>query len=156
MSAPEGNQFWKQRTKHGRDKLFSDPEVFRIECEKYFQWCDDNPWVKNEAVKAGDRFGELVHVPTSRPYTIKGLCLFLNIDEGTLTNYEKDNGFFGVISRVKDIIYTNKFEGAIVGAYNANIISRDLGLVDKADLTTKGEAIRVAVVTLPNGGEIEI
>lgn len=27
MGAPKGNQFWKLRSKHGRDKLFSSPEI---------------------------------------------------------------------------------------------------------------------------------
>jgi hypothetical protein len=43
MGAPKGNQFWKLRSKHGRDTLFESPEkMWEAACE-YFQWCDDNP-----------------------------------------------------------------------------------------------------------------
>lgn len=145
MGAPAGNQFWKQRTKHGRDKLFSDSKVLEMECEAYFEWCDSNPWVKNEAVKAGDHFGELVHVPTVRPYTIKGLCLYLDIDETTLSDYEKNKDFSRIISRVKNIIYTQKFEGATVGAFNANIISRELGLTEKTENIHKLKGAKIVI-----------
>lgn len=38
-----GNQFWKRRSKHGRDKLFKTPDVLWEAACEYFQWCDDNP-----------------------------------------------------------------------------------------------------------------
>jgi hypothetical protein len=58
----------------------------------------------------------------------------LNIDEDTLNTYGKADThkeFHGVVTRVKDIIYTQKFEGASAGLLNPNIIARDLGLADK-------------------------
>jgi hypothetical protein len=54
---------------------------------------------------------------------------------------ETDKDFLVVTARIEQIIYTQKFEGAAVGIFNANIISRDLGLIDKSDLTSKGEKI---------------
>ena len=42
-----------------------------------------------------------------------------------------------VIHKIEDCIYNQKFEGAIIGLYNANIIARDLGLSDKNELTGK-------------------
>jgi hypothetical protein len=138
MGAPKGNQFWKQRTKHGVDKLFSSPEVLYEEACKYFQWCDDNPWQKHEPVKAGPEFGNTVQAPIARPYTISGLCLFLKIDQATLYSYETSEShkdFHKVVTCIKEIIYTQKFEGAAVGAFNANIIARDLGLKDSQEIT---------------------
>jgi hypothetical protein len=38
-------------------------------------------------------------------------------------------------------MFTQKFEGATVGAFNANIIARDLGLKDQTDVTTNGNDI---------------
>ena len=50
MAAPKGNQFWKLHSKHGRDTLFSTPDLMWEAACEYFQWCDDNPWrvVKNK------------------------------------------------------------------------------------------------------------
>jgi len=44
-----------------------------------------------------------------------------------------------VIRAINAIMYTNKFDGASCGLYNANIIARDLGLADKKDVKNSGE-----------------
>lgn len=152
MAAPKNNKFWELRTKHGRDKLFSTPDLLWTAATEYFQWCDDNPWIKNEAIKSGDLAGQIIKVPTSRPYTIKALCLYLGVNAQYFTDFKNglkpnekdiDKDFSLVITRIEETIYTQKFEGATVGTFNANIIARDLGLTDKKELdhTTKGESI---------------
>jgi hypothetical protein len=40
QGAPKGNEFWKLRSKHGRDKLFATPELFWQAALEYFQWND--------------------------------------------------------------------------------------------------------------------
>lgn len=141
MAAPKGNHYWQMAdpTKIGKPKVFKTPkELWDKACE-YFKWCDEHPWIVIDAAKGGDRFGEHVEIPTARPYTISGLCIFLNCDEKTLYNYETAEGyqeFFPVTHAIKNVIYTQKFEGATVGAFNANIIARDLGLVDKQEVAT--------------------
>lgn len=140
--APKGNQFWLLRSKHGRDKLFSSPKLLWDAACEYFQWCKDHPITANQAVKAGDHFGEQVMVDLDRPFTISGLCIYLDCDEDTLNNYgsNKDyKDYFGVVSKIKRIIYTQKFEGAAVGIFNANIIARDLGLSDLTKTEHSGE-----------------
>lgn len=138
MGAPKGNQFWKLRSKHGRDKLFASPEMLWEAACDYFQWCDENPWVKSEAIKSGDLAGTIVRIPTARPYTLTGLCLYLDCNSKYFTEFEanlkeSDKDFSEVITRIRETIYSQKFEGAAVGAFNANIISRDLGLADKQE-----------------------
>lgn len=141
MAAPAGNQFWKLRYKHGRDKLFSTPDQLWGACSEYFNWCDSHPWWKNEAVKSGDLAGQIIKVPIARPYTLSGLCIYLDVS----TSYWKDlkasenlsEDYSAIIIRVEEIIYTQKFEGAAVGAFNANIIARDLGLREKQDVDVR-------------------
>ena len=43
MAAPEGNQFWKLRGKHGRDRIIKDPVALEENANEYFQHCIDNP-----------------------------------------------------------------------------------------------------------------
>lgn len=138
MAAPEGNQFWRLRTKHGRDKEYETPEVMWEEIAGYFQWCDDNPWMKNEAVKSGDLAGQIISIPTARPYTIGGLCIYLGISQDAWKDYCKRKDFIGITTHAEEAIRTQKFEGAAVGAFNANIIARDLGLSEKNDLNHSG------------------
>lgn len=167
MGAPKGNQFWKLRSKHGRDKLFASPELlWKAACE-YFQWCENNPWMKQEQVKQpgkGFRNDEgdyvapqlLVEIPTARPFTMQGLCLYLDASVGYFRTFkselkEVDKGFLTVITRIEETIYMQKFEGASVGAFNANIIARDLGLTDKTENKTvvsgKVSLLRVQPIT---------
>ena len=136
MSAPIGNQFWKQRTKHGRDKIFSSPEALWEAAIEYFEYTDSRKW---NVVDYKGKDIERVEIPTDTPYTLHGLCIFLDVNTAYFRQFKDDSKDFStVITRIEEIIYTQKFEGAAVGAYNANIISRDLGLADKRETEIKG------------------
>lgn len=156
MPAPKNNQFWKNRTKHGRDKIFSDPEILWAEACRYFDWCDKHPL---ESVEFNGKDAIECIVPKMRAYTWTGLETFLDIESfreyKTNPTYKE---FSQVISRIERIIYTQKFEGAAAGLLNANIISRDLGLIDKKDMTTDGQPIsdKKPVTLLPDGTKLEI
>ena len=144
MAAPKGNQFWKLQSKYGRDKLYSSPELLWDAACEYFQWCDDNPWVKIETTTKGtDKEGnpkeESKTIPTARPYTIEGFCLYCGSSRDWWNKFRqaKHKAFLGVVARIDQTIYRQKFEGAAVGAFNASIIARDLGLSEKTELTGK-------------------
>lgn len=165
MAAPKGNEFWKMRTKTGRNRLFAEPEaLWEAACE-YFQWCDEHPWTtrkatqKNVPVKVvkdkeivieNQQQTQQEVTPTSRPYSLMGMCVYL----GASTNWwnefrsacinKRDKDFLEVIARVEETIKTQQFEGACVGAFNANIIARTLGLADKqeVDHTTQGKPFK--------------
>lgn len=139
MAAPEGNEFWKLRSKHGRDKLFQTPGLLWEAACEYFEWSNDNPWYRNEAVKSGDNCGTIIKVPIERPFTMSGLCLYLGCSDGYLRTFKltASEDFLAVIEQIEKTCYTQKFEGAAVGAFNANIIARDLGLTDKSESDLK-------------------
>ncbi|WP_255720688.1 DNA-packaging protein [Spirosoma oryzicola] len=42
-----------------------------------------------------------------------------------------DEAFQWAIARIEDVIYSHKFEGAVLGYFNANIITRELGLQNR-------------------------
>lgn len=132
MGAPKGNQFWKLRSKHGRDKLFATPILLWDAACEYFEWCEKNP------IEAQDNKGtkNVNVVKFNRPFTLKGFCLFCDATEHWYDNFkaalkeENDKDFLYICRKIEDIIYNQKFEGATIGIYNANIIARDLGLSD--------------------------
>lgn len=141
MSAPIGNQFWKLRSKHGRDKLFATPELLWEAATEYFEWCDNHPWTKKDWV-GKDAFE--VEREVSRPYTLSGLCVYLDCSTSYFREFkriiqDKDKDFLTVITRIEEVMFTQKFEGAAVGAFNANIISRDLGLTEKQTIEHGGQ-----------------
>lgn len=133
MSAPKGNQFWKARTKHGRDKIFASDELLWEACCEYFQWVEDNPLWEN---KVAQYQGEVIDMPVAkmRAMTISGLCLFLDITRETWGQWRKDKDFSDVVTRAEEVIYSQKFAGAAADLLNANIIARDLGLADKTEV----------------------
>jgi hypothetical protein len=131
MSAPKGNQFWKLRSKHGRDKIFQTPELLWESCCEYFEATDARKWIRTEF---NGKDATECKVPTETPYTWTGLYLFLDIDHKTWDLYANRDEFIPISTRVRNIIFTQKFEGAAVGAFNANIIARDLGLKDESNV----------------------
>ena len=136
MGAPKGNQFWKMRSKHGRDKIFETSDIMWEACCEYFEWCIDNPLIEID-YKGKDAIR--VELPKMRPYTLQGLSLFLDVNSEYFTQFERavkekedqeSKDFSRIITRVKEIIYNQKFTGAACGFLNQNIIARDLGLKD--------------------------
>lgn len=148
MAAPKGNQFWKLRSSHGRDKLFTSPELLWEAATEYFNWVDSHPWYNVEQAKGNSKPIEkkdgtyefppnLAKIPTARPYTLTGFLIYINVNKGYWSEFKKSGhqDFSEVIDLIENVIYTQKFEGAAVGAFNATIIARDLGLRDKTELS---------------------
>lgn len=155
MGAPVGNQFWKLRSTHGRERLFETPEILWEACAEYFETCDENPFIKQEAktVNIGNYQSEIAiaDMKVMRPYTIQGLCRYLNANTQYFNQFEdslkdkedeRSKGFSLILTRVREIIYEQKFSGAASGFFNAMIISRDLSLKDSSAIEHKG---------IPNG-----
>lgn len=167
MGAPKGNQFWKKRSKHGRDKLFASPQLLWEACEQYFKWCVNNPLIELEQIKNPPRPyrkkdgewvtpSQFVELPKMLAFTIQGLCRYLDTNSRWFNEFEealkeegKENdpltkGFSDICTRVREIIYEQKFTGAAAGLLNPMIIARDLSLRDKSE------------VSGPNGGPLQI
>ena len=140
MAAPTGNQFWLQRSSHGRKPKFKNPDDLWDACCEYFQWVEDNPLYEDGLVTFQ---GAAKHEPLAkmRAMTITGLCIFLDIARSTWDAWRSVEAFSDIVTRVDEVIRTQKFEGASAGLLNPNIIARDLGLAEKQDQTVKGEMV---------------
>lgn len=136
MAAPAGNEFWKQRSSHGRKPIFATPDDLEAACAEYFEWAEANPLFEAQAF-AYQGVVTMQPVAKMRAMTVAGLCIFLDISQQAFGEYRDREGFGEVTARVDDIIRTQKFAGAAAGLLNANIIARDLGLADKSELTGK-------------------
>ena len=130
MPAPFKNKFWTIRSKHGRDKIFSSPDMLLEQAYEYFESVIKNPLRELKVFGSGYK----TRVPLMRPFTQRGLFLFLNIDRKTWDLYSNREDFIPITERIEDIIYNQKLEGAVVGLFKENIISRELGLADKSQI----------------------
>ena len=136
MAAPKGNEFWKARAKHGRDKILGDPEVLWEECQGYFEWVRDNPLMEARPFAYQGEV-TMANVPRMRAMTLEGLCLYLGMGRQTWRDRRNDKDLSEVVTRVEEIIRAQKFEGAAADLLNPNIIARDLGLADKQEHTSE-------------------
>lgn len=123
MPAPKGNQFWKERAKHGRDTLFATPELLWDAACEYFTKTDERKWIKEDWV---GKNAKKVERKTETPYTLSGLCLYIRCNKHYFNDFKTNcsEGFSEVIARIEEIIQTQQIEGALVGAFNSNIVAR--------------------------------
>jgi hypothetical protein len=138
MAAPKGNKYWEFRHKHGRDHKYT-PDGLWEEALKYFDWIEDNP-LREEELFAFQGHVTRESKTKMRAMTIVSFCIFADIDNKTFQNYREQEDFIPIVTRIENIIRSQKFEGASAGLLNANIIARDLGLKDesKIDHTNAG------------------
>lgn len=139
MAFEKGNKFWEIRSKHGRDKLFSSPEILWEAAIEYFKWCDDNPLMEAKAFA----FRGIVTVeslPKMRAYTLDGLCLYLDCSSSYFRVFKSRDTVVkelweSTIDKIERTIYNQKFTGAAADLLNPVIIARDLGLAEKQEQT---------------------
>lgn len=138
MSAPKGNQFWKARTKHGRDRVIEDPETLAEAADEYFQWCEENDVSYND-FRGKD--ADEVYIRKPRPFTKEGLARFCHLAQWRSIEELKSvsNDFSQVVTRIEGIIADQKYTYAVTGIFNSLIVARDLGLKDSTESKTDGK-----------------
>lgn len=141
----------------GRKRIFKTAAEFIAEFLDYVRWCEENPIVSKKASKRekGEAGSELRTEAESkrRPMSMYGLCAHLgvsrkyfemaikNLDGKGDSKTEEEKELFTALIRARAIIENQMFEGACVYDFNPNIIIRALGLGEKVDMTSDGEAI---------------
>lgn len=144
MAAPAGNDFYKMvKAPTGRPVKFESAQELWLVALQYFEWVQENPLYE---LKIFQYQGEIVEkeMPKMRAMTETAFCLWAGISTETFRSYKKANSedvedFFVVSHKIADIIYGQKFEGAAADFLNANIIGRELGLVDKSERELSGQ-----------------
>ncbi len=135
--------------KRGRPRRFPTPEDLWKACEGYFRWVADNPLHEERVFHFQ---GEITRVAVSkmRAMTITGLCLHLGITHQMWSEHRQRDGYTAITDAVDGIIRQQKFEGAAADLFNANIIARDLGLMEKAEISARHDVIGQVQVYLPS------
>lgn len=132
MGAPKGNQYWKMRSKHGRDRIIDNPEILAEASDEYFQWCVDNPIIQIDY-----RGKELkkIELPHPRAFKKEEFARFCGLCEWDLINdlRKVSKDFSEVITRIEKTIADQKYTYAVVGMFNSLIVARDLGLKEQTD-----------------------
>lgn len=130
--------YWDWIANVGAPKKLKNPkQLWKLACE-YFKGIDDRPFKKKDFIKSGERAGEIVDLETIMPYTWQGLELYLfakgvvaKLDDYRANKEGNYSEFSDVLSRITQTIFEQKYSGAAVGAFNANLVAKDLGITEK-------------------------
>lgn len=130
-----GNSIWLTRMHHGAPRTYKGPEELAAACLDYVKWVQENPLKEAKVVSSGGK-ADIISVDKMRAMTLNGLCIHLDVHTQTWYDWKKSRpDLSGVMARAEAIIRAQKFEGAAADLLNANIIARELGLADKAELS---------------------
>lgn len=138
MAAPKGNQFWKIRSKHGRDKLFESPELLLQSAYEYFEWCTENPWITTKNTSSSSTIcssNTTEEKPTARPFSKGGFYIYIGCSTSWFNEFKRtaNKDFLLVLEEIENIIETQQWEGAVIGTFKENIIARTLGLKEQTE-----------------------
>lgn len=107
----------KLKKKLGRPRLFTSwtAELLQQRAREYFEKCDSR--TKEEVVKDVG----LVAVPHPAPYTIEGLCEYLDITRSQFATWKKKDDALGIrAQKIHNKITNNRVTGALDGTQNAS------------------------------------
>jgi len=127
-----GNQYWKKRSKHGRDRIIQSHEFLADAADEYFQWCIDNPILQKD-YRGKD--ATPVYLEHPRAFKKDEFARFCHLSEWRLINDLKDvsSDFSHVVTCIEKTIADQKYTYAVVGMFNSSIVAKDLGLADKIE-----------------------
>jgi hypothetical protein len=136
MPAPKGNEYYLLAKNFVKPKKYQPAALWKKALE-YFEWNNAHPLKEEKVFGTGKR----MTVKKMRAMTIIGFCNYACIDRKTYETYEKIEAYLPICVRIKDMIFQQKLEGAAADLLNPSIIAREVGLVDKKDITTDGESL---------------
>lgn len=127
-------RFWNAHSSFGQQPEFNTAEDLWTAAQEYFEWVEDHPlWLEKGFAYQGEisieKFSKI------RAMSIGGLCLFLGMSRETFEQFGLRNKFSVIVQRIEDVIFEQKFSGAAADLLNSALITRDLGLSDRRELS---------------------
>jgi len=144
MAAPTENEFYKLRLDLSEDgRKLSRKEVIE-KSQEYIDYCRNVP-LESTDFRGKDAIP--VNIKHVRAMSIEGLCHWLGITKPTWHEWRKDEKYSSICTRVEQVMYSQKFEGAAAGLLTPSIIARDLGLKEQSESETKitGKDIKIEI-----------
>lgn len=136
------SRFWRQKSRYGSDPLFPvGPEGLKMlknACEDYFEWAESNPLEEAKLISFEGE-SKLETLPKLRAFTLTGLTLFIDVSLSSWSDWKVGRpDLLPGILWAEQVIREQKFVSAAAGLLNANIITRDLGLAERKEISGPG------------------
>ena len=135
--------------KKGRPRKYTPAQLLK-EFETYVndRWQRPIEIVEKEKGVIGNSRIDKVKTKTiPHPLSVRDFCVHLGVGECWFRQLPED--FSSVKSYIQGYLEDYQLKGAQAGVFNANIVSRLLGLADKKDITSGGEKIDRIIVESP-------
>ena len=120
------------KNKGGRSKLFKSADELHKKIEEYFAWCDSHSKLTVTDKGVYKEF---------KPYTISGLCLYIDMTRDTLSQYEKQEQFSDTIKKAKQRIENWVEENSLIGNINPTTsifnLKNNFGWKDRQEIDAK-------------------
>ena len=100
----------EEKNEGGRPRKYNTLEEFKQKADEYFDYCD--------SMTKRDDNNRLV---SYKPYTISGLCIYLDITRETLCNYEDMPEFYDTIKKIKHRVENYVEEMSLIGVLNSTV-----------------------------------
>lgn len=149
-----GNNMWMLRDIHRAPALVDGPEKLLKLCLEYIEFCKENPIFKREAIKGGDRAGDIIEIHTDRPWTIKGFCSFVSRSpvwyRKMRFDNKQDSEFMEIMNWFDNCCESQRLDMALVGIYNpslvANIDEYKKASYEEAENESKKTGFKIEIV----------
>lgn len=124
---PGGNPYPSE----GKPPMFKTPEELWAKFEEYCAATDAAPWQEEKLFST--KTGVVrANANKKQPYTMASFLEFAGCSDRAWRDWRKlREDLQPVIERIERIVTDQKYKGAAMGFFNANIIARDLGLADR-------------------------
>ena len=141
-------KFWNnyKPVKIGKPRSFESPQDLWEKACEYFEHCVNNPIETEDFIKSGHKAGNKITLNKAIPFTIAGLCIYLGVNTKYFNDFndmikeknadgadEELSLYSEVICAIRDVIWTQKFNGAAVGLFQHQLIAMELGMAQKVD-----------------------
>jgi hypothetical protein len=122
-----------------KEKYIDSPETLWGLFLRYVEHEASNPMFRVDYV---GKDGERVNTPLQVPITFEGFECFV-ADLGIINDlgdYSSNRGgsydsYSPIITHIRRNCFVQNFKGAAVGLFNANLVAKKLGLIEKAETT---------------------
>lgn len=137
-----------------------EPDELLLKFHEYVTWAKEHPIpivkkVTNTTTK-GDKYSSDAIEQKPRLVSIGGFIVYLGAERSwwdMLDNGKRGEEFLRVKGFIREFCQSYQSEMASAEIFNANIVSRLLGLADKKDITSGGEKIDRIIVESPEQKE---
>lgn len=134
------------RTSVPQKHIKTPEQMWKYACE-YFEWCNRHKLKKVEYIKSGAAAGTTITIKLPRAYTWQGFQTFL-IEKNMIKNvkmYFEYPEFKEVMNVIASVMFSQKYEYALIGVFNPNLVARELGLIEKTENTSTVKQLTASV-----------